>query len=441
MVVGTPIANRDARGDGGADRLLRQHAGAAHATCRRARASRRCWRRCGRAALGAYAHQDLPFEQLVEELQPERDLSRIAAVPGDVRAAERAAWRAGAAGAEARGDGRRRADTAKFDLTLDGERSGRRASMPVLSTAPTCSRARRSARLAGTLARLLDGIVADAEHAAVGALALLSEAERAAAAGGLERDRAADLPARRDCTSCSRRRRSGRRTRWRWSSRRRAQLRGAERAGEPAGALPYGAGRGAGCAGGRLAWSARWRWSWACSAILKAGGAYVPLDPLSGRAAGLHAGGCAACSRAADAGAACRAAIAGMTGAVCEPRCERRPTIARMPATAVRRSARPDNLAYVIYTSGSTGRPKGVMTRHRGVVNLAAVRSWRNTGSRTSDRVLAGADTLASMRRCARCSGRLMAGGHVVVLMRDEDGEAGTRRWSRISAVIASRRS
>ncbi|MFE5486109.1 amino acid adenylation domain-containing protein [Streptomyces sp. NPDC056527] len=44
----------------------------------------------------------------------------------------------------------------------------------------------------------------------------------------------------------------------------------------------------------------------------------------------------------------------------------------RAPGDAERRAPlRPEDLAYVIYTSGSTGRPKGVAVTHRGIPNLA----------------------------------------------------------------------
>jgi myxalamid-type nonribosomal peptide synthetase MxaA len=46
------------------------------------------------------------------------------------------------------------------------------------------------------------------------------------------------------------------------------------------------------------------------------------------------------------------------------------------PMTNPGRNVAPDNLAYVIYTSGSTGVPKGTMVTHRGVVNNLW---WRQT--------------------------------------------------------------
>ncbi len=47
-------------------------------------------------------------------------------------------------------------------------------------------------------------------------------------------------------------------------------------------------------------------------------------------------------------------------------------TIAQQPATNPASAATPDNLAYVIYTSGSTGTPKGAMIVHRGLTNYLA---------------------------------------------------------------------
>ncbi|RAJ72778.1 amino acid adenylation domain-containing protein [Chitinophaga dinghuensis] len=48
---------------------------------------------------------------------------------------------------------------------------------------------------------------------------------------------------------------------------------------------------------------------------------------------------------------------------------------------------KPDNLAYVIYTSGSTGVPKGCMLEHRGVVNRLAW-MWEHYGFRKEEVIL-----------------------------------------------------
>jgi amino acid adenylation domain-containing protein len=102
-------------------------------------------------------------------------------------------------------------------------------------------------------------------------------------------------------------------------------------------------------------------------AVLKAGGAYVPLDPaypserleLMARDAGLRVLVTHGDLRE-------RAPQAQSVVCVDDPRLERH------PASAPPCEARPEDLAYVIYTSGSTGRPKGVMVEHRNLVNLLA---------------------------------------------------------------------
>ncbi|MFO0572465.1 MAG: amino acid adenylation domain-containing protein [Polyangia bacterium] len=106
--------------------------------------------------------------------------------------------------------------------------------------------------------------------------------------------------------------------------------------------------------------------------ILKAGAAFVPLDPAYPRdrlALMLR-----------DSAAPLLLSESRLLERLPEPRQE---TIClddeswqkAEPAERPPRAATPTDLCYVIYTSGSTGRPKGVLIEHRGVCNLAAAQA------------------------------------------------------------------
>lgn len=103
--------------------------------------------------------------------------------------------------------------------------------------------------------------------------------------------------------------------------------------------------------------------------VLKAGGCYVPLDPE------YPAERLAFMQQDAELGVVLTSGIS-IAGAralrVDEPLTE----FADCPGTPLAAAATSDDLAYTIYTSGSTGRPKGVQVRHRSVVNFV---HWMRT--------------------------------------------------------------
>ena len=106
-------------------------------------------------------------------------------------------------------------------------------------------------------------------------------------------------------------------------------------------------------------------------AVLKAGAAYLPVDPdyPAERIAYLLAD--AAPSALISEGSA-RSDTGIPTVALDDPALTG--TLAALPDTAPDRTTNPANAAYVIYTSGSTGKPKGVVVSHEGIGGFGAIR-------------------------------------------------------------------
>ncbi|MCK8504202.1 non-ribosomal peptide synthase/polyketide synthase, partial [Myxococcus fulvus] len=91
--------------------------------------------------------------------------------------------------------------------------------------------------------------------------------------------------------------------------------------------------------------------------------------------------------------------------------------ISRQPTSAPDSGAVADNLAYVIYTSGSTGTPKGTLLQHRGFSNTALA-AGRRHGFSPASRVLQFA-SFSFDASVAEIFGALLAGSTLVLAPRE----------------------
>ncbi|WP_187281041.1 non-ribosomal peptide synthetase [Nonomuraea sp. C10] len=332
------------------------------------------------SVLNAFAHQHIPFERVVERLNPVREAGRNplfdVMVTGDSDAAGARPELGGLAVEPYPCDG----GGALFDLTfsLDDSFAGTLEYDAELFDPGTAE------RLAGRLAELLRQAAADPDRP-VSAYDLISEAERRRLAGwnstGLAFDPETGLEARFEACADA-------------APGDLALLCGAER-------LTYGqveeranrlahliAELGAGIDDVVAVCVGRGPDSViAPLAVLKAGAAFFPVDPdqPADRLAAMFAG------------VAPAVVLTGPGfGADVPPGLWRVADVAGAagrPAHRPGRRVHPDALAYVIHTSGSTGTPKGVMGTRRGLANLRAdwaarelaVRRWLTVASPSFD--------------------------------------------------------
>ncbi|HLM55062.1 MAG TPA: amino acid adenylation domain-containing protein [Pyrinomonadaceae bacterium] len=314
-------------------------------------------------ALGAFAHQDVPFEKLVEELQPERDTSRtpLFQVMFSLQNAPPPPSRMGGVEVSLVDD-----DTAvspfdlSFDVTerADGLLCGLEYNTDLFDGATV-------GRMLKHFAVLLDAATAD-PTLRLSRLPLLTEEERLQllvewndTAREYPRDRCVhelfeeQAAAKPDAVAlvCG-----GERLTY-------AQLdERANRLARHLRACGVGAETRVGVLLERETWAAV-----ALLAVLKAGGAWVALDPayppprLSFMLEDAGASVLLTTARLAESLPAHGARLVHLDA-------EARRVEAR-EGGRLGRVADADNLAYLVYTSGTTGRPKGILVEHRSLVN------------------------------------------------------------------------
>ena len=334
----------------------------------------------GRAALlDAYAHQDLPFEQLVDALQPERSLAHtpLFQVMFSMQNTEAAELALPGLRVSGLASGH---VVSKFDLELSAGETERGLAL-TWNYATSLFEASTIERMADGFALLLDAL-AEAPQQAAGALPLLTERDAAL----LERWNATardypsdacihhlfeaqaqatpDAPALR----CEGRQLSYRELNERANRIAHRLLADGLQPGELVGL----------CTERSLEMVA------GVYGILKAGGAYVPLDP-SYPAARLQ-------YMLEDSAVRTVLTQSHLLGATAVPAqlalcLDHEHEFSGQPGGNPALQQAPGSLAYVIYTSGSTGQPKGVLCEHRGLVNRI---DWMQREYRMSaaDRVL-----------------------------------------------------
>ncbi|MDT9701854.1 amino acid adenylation domain-containing protein, partial [Streptomyces sp. P17] len=359
--------------------------------------------------LAAYDHQDLPFERLVEELAPERDLSRtpLFQVMFILQNAWEETWEFADLDIDTYPN---TSSAAQFDLTLSVQETGPGLRAQLLYSTNLFD-ASTMERLAGHFQNLLASVVAD-PTASLSDLDMLSDTEKHQLVVEWN-DTAADFPHDRCIHEL-------------------VESHAAARPEAPAVVfgdqeLTYAQ---LNAKANQLAHHLRTLGVGpdtlvavclerspdmiiALLGVLKAGGAYVPLDPQypAERLAFMLA----------DTAAPVLLTQSNLRDQLpdhsAQTVCVDTAPITRYPDTNPEHHTTPDNLFYVIYTSGSTGTPKGAMVEHHSVVRQVRY-NWLEP--LTPDDCVAQV-TSFSWDACAiECWSALVAGARLAILLPDE---------------------